>query len=340
VSFPRIRLRRLRMLSTLRDIVAETRLTPENFMMPIFVDEELTEPKEIPSMPGYHRHPVSSVIEVAQRAVDLGIRSVLLFGVPKSKDERGSSAYNSRGAVQEAVRSLKSSFGSDLVVATDVCLCQYTSHGHCGLVVRDRKCRGKGCWKIDNDATLEILGKVALSHAEAGADIVAPSGMMDGMVMAIREALDREGYEDVAIMSYSVKYASSFYGPFREAANSAPQFGDRRSHQMDPRNAFESIKEAALDVEEGADILMVKPALAYLDVIRLVKSEFPHYPLAAYNVSGEYSMVKAAAAMGWIDERKVMFEILTSIRRAGADIIITYHAVEAAKLIREGYNPF
>ncbi len=339
MSFPRIRLRRLRALSTLRDIVAETRLAPESLMMPMFVEEGLTEPKEIPSMPGYYRYPLDSLVKIAQKATDLGIRSVLLFGIPRSKDERGSSAYDRRGVVQKAVKLLKSSFGSDLVVATDVCLCQYTSHGHCGLVIRDGRCKGE-CWKIDNDLTLEILGKVALSHAESGADIVAPSGMMDGMVAAIREALDREGYEDVVIMSYSVKYASSFYGPFREAASSAPQFGDRRSHQMDPRNSFESIKEAALDVGEGADILMVKPALAYLDVIRLIKSEFPHYPLAAYNVSGEYSMVKAAATMGWIDESKVIFEILTSIRRAGANIIITYHALEAAELIQEGYNPF
>ncbi len=341
MSFPNLRPRRLRRLKVLRDLVAETTLTPKDFMLPVFVAEKAREPKPVPSMPGYYRYPVDMVVEAVSKAYDLGVRSVLLFGIPAYKDEKGSSAYDKNGVVQKAVRLLKEAYGPRLLVATDVCMCQYTSHGHCGIVKVGENCGlgEEGCWAVDNDETIEILGKIAVSHAEAGADIVAPSSMMDGMVQAIRRALDSEGYKDVAIMSYAVKYASSFYGPFRDATHSAPGFGDRRSYQMDPRNALEAIKEASLDVEEGADILMVKPALAYLDVIRLVKDTYPHYPLAAYSVSGEYSMIKAAAEKGWLEEKRVVMETLTAIKRAGADIIITYYAVDAALWLREE-SPF
>ncbi len=293
--------------------------------MPIFVDERIDSPVEISSMPGYYRVPVDGVGDEVGRAMELGIRAFILFGIPSYKDEVGTSAYIKNGVVQRAVRRIKSEF-PDSVVVTDVCLCEYTTHGHCG-VVRDRK--------ILNDETLPILGKIAVSHAEAGADIVAPSGMMDGMVRAIRDALDGEGYTDVAIMSYSAKYASSFYGPFREAAESGYKFGDRRSYQMDIHNGDEALREVELDIREGADIVMVKPALAYLDIVRRVKERFG-VPTAAYNVSGEYSMVKAAAKMGWLDEKSIVYEILVSIKRAGADLIITYHAKDFARWVREG----
>ncbi len=337
MSFPYLRPRRLRKNKYLRDLVAETRISPRDFIYPIFVKEGASEPEPISSMPGQYRWPIEKVSKPVSEALELGVRNVLLFGIPLHKDELGSSAYSRDGVVQRAVRKIRKEFGEEVVIHTDVCLCHYTSHGHCGLLTR--KCVGDYCRDvIDNDSTLELLGKVAVSHAEAGADVVAPSSMMDGMVMAIRKALDEAGFEDVAIMSYAAKYASAFYGPFREAADNAPQKGDRRTYQMDPRNGEEAVKEVVLDVEEGADILMVKPALAYLDVIRRVREAFPHYPLAAYNVSGEYSMVKAAAEKGLVDEKKMVLEILHAIKRAGANIIITYHALEAARWLGEGLD--
>ncbi len=336
MSAPIIRPRRLRRLKAIRDLVAETHVTPSDLILPVFVKEGLEKPEPIPSMPGIYRYPVSEhLVKHVQEALDLGVKAIILFGIPKEKDDLGSSAWKKDGVVQQALRLLRKEVGEEAVLITDVCLCQYTTHGHCG-VVRPAE-RG---WIVENDETLDILGRIAVSHAEAGADVVAPSGMMDGMVAAIREALDEAGFTYVAILSYAVKYASSFYGPFREAAYSAPKFGDRRGYQMDPRNALEALREAGLDIDEGADMLMVKPALPYLDVIRLVKSEYPYMPLAAYNVSGEYSMVKAAAEKGWIDERKAIYEILHAIKRAGADMILTYHALEYAKLYREGYSPF
>ncbi len=309
----------------LRPLFRETKLDLNDLIMPIFVDENISKPKEIGSMPGYYRIPVESVAEEVGKSMELGLKAFILFGIPSYKDETGSSAFISNGVVQRAVRTIKHEY-PDAVIVTDVCLCEYTTHGHCG-VVRDGK--------ILNDETLPILGKIAVSHAEAGADIVAPSGMMDGMVKAIRSALDAEGYDDVAIMSYSAKYASSFYGPFREAADSGYKFGDRRSYQMDIHNSDEALREVELDLKEGADIVMVKPALAYLDIVRRVKEKFG-VPTAAYNVSGEYSMVKAATMNGWLDERSIVYEILISIKRAGADLIITYHAKDFAKWFNEG----
>ncbi len=309
----------------LRPLFRETKLDLDDLIMPIFVDETISKPREIASMPGYYRIPVESVADEVGRAMDLGLKAFILFGIPAYKDEIGTSAFISNGVVQRAVREIKKEH-PDAVVVTDVCLCEYTTHGHCG-VVKDGK--------ILNDETLPILGKVAVSHAKAGADIVAPSGMMDGMVKAIRDALDSAGFNDVAIMSYSAKYASSFYGPFREAAESGYKFGDRRSYQMDFHNSDEALREVELDLKEGADIVMVKPALAYLDIVRRVKERFG-VPTAAYNVSGEYSMVKAAAMNGWLDERSIVYEILVSIKRAGADLIITYHAKDLAKWFNEG----
>ncbi|ABM81211.1 porphobilinogen synthase [Hyperthermus butylicus] len=336
-GFPELRPRRLRLTKAIRDLVAETLVSPSQLMMPIFVKEGIKEPEPIPSMPGQYRYPPERVVDVIREALDLGIKSFLLFGVvpDEKKDLRGTYAYDPRGPVPTAIRLIRRELGWEPAIFTDVCICGYTTHGHCGIPVERH-----GRQLIDNDSTLEVIARIAVTHAEAGADFVAPSGMMDGMVSAIREALDDAGYTEVGIMSYAVKYASGFYGPFREAAGSAPRFGDRRSYQMDPRNAMEAIKEAMLDIEEGADILMVKPALAYLDVIRLVKEAFPQYPLAAYNVSAEYSMVKAAAEKGWIDEKLVTMEIITAIRRAGADIVITYHALDVARWLREGYSPF
>jgi porphobilinogen synthase len=290
--------------------------------MPIFVDENISTPKEIPSMPGYYRFSIDEVVDEVGKAVEYGLKAFILFGIPSHKDEVGSSAFDKNGVVQKAIRKIKAQH-EDAVVITDVCLCEYTTHGHCGIV------KGK---KILNDDTLPILGKIAVSHAEAGADMVAPSCMMDGMVGAIRDALDKEGYKDVAIMSYAAKYASSFYGPFREAAESYYSFGDRKSYQMDFHNSNEALREVELDLKEGADIILVKPALAYLDIIKGVKDRFG-VPTAAYNVSGEYSMVKAVGKLGWLDEKQIAYEILLAIKRAGADLIITYHAREIAGML-------
>ena len=305
-------------------MVRETSLSPDNFIYPIFVTFGKSVKKEISSMPGCFQESVDEVVKNAKEVYSLGIPSVLLFGIPEYKDEIGSSAYDEHGVVQDAIRAIKDAV-PELFVITDVCMCEYTSHGHCGIVKNG---------EVQNDPTLEILSKEALSHVEAGADMVAPSDMMDGRVEAIRSALDEEGFSEIPIMSYAAKYGSAFYGPFREAADSAPQFGDRRSYQMDPANRREALKEAALDIEEGADIVMVKPALAYLDIISDVKDAFD-VPVAAYNVSGEYSLVKAAGKLGWINEQGVMLEMLTSIKRAGADLILTYFAKDAAKLLNK-----
>ncbi|MGD9653395.1 MAG: porphobilinogen synthase [Candidatus Dadabacteria bacterium] len=321
--FPAYRPRRLRRSKTIRDLVSETRLSAEELIYPMFAAPGKGVREEVPSMPGIYKQSIDNIVKEAREAEALGVKSVLLFGIPEHKDETGSEGYAEDGIIQKTVRELRNKT-PDLLVVTDVCMCEYTSHGHCGIV--------KG-GDVDNDETLEYLAKMAVSHAEAGADIVAPSDMMDGRVGVIREALDDAGFDKVPIMSYSAKYASGFYGPFRDAAESPPQFGDRRSYQMDPPNVREALREIALDIEEGADIVMVKPALSYLDVISAAREEFDH-PLAAYNVSGEYSMVKAAGKLGWIDEKLVMMEILTSIKRAGADIIITYHAKEAAEILR------
>jgi porphobilinogen synthase len=313
--------RRLRSSEGLRRLVAETRLSPSDFVYPLFVTHGTNVRDEIPSMPGQYRISVDQAAREADDLRALGIPAVLLFGLPASKDPIGSQAYAEDGVVQDAVRAFKRA-DAQLVVITDVCLCEYTDHGHCGIVTDGGD--------IDNDRSIELLAKAALSHARAGADLVAPSDMMDGRVLEIRETLDDAGYAQTPIMAYSAKYASAFYGPFREAADSAPQFGDRRGYQMDPPNAREALAEIEDDLDEGADIVMVKPALAYLDVIAQAREAFDA-PLAAYNVSGEYAMVKAAAANGWIDEQRTTLEILTAIKRAGADIIISYHAKEAAR---------
>jgi porphobilinogen synthase len=316
--------RRLRRTPALRAMVRETRLAPDMFIYPLFVCEGSGVRREVPSMPGVFNLSVDEAVKEAAAARADGVRSVLLFGLPAYKDEVGSAAYDAQAPVQAAVRAIKAA-DPDILVVTDVCLCEYTSHGHCGIVVNG---------EITNDETVSLLVRTAVSHAEAGADIIAPSDMMDGRVGAIRKALDEAGFQDVAIMSYAAKYCSAFYGPFRDAADSAPKFGDRRTHQMDPANAEEALREVAEDIAEGADIVMVKPALPYLDVITRVKSEFG-YPTAAYNVSGEYSMLKAAAQNGWIDEPRAMMEMLTGIRRAGADLIITYYAREAARALKQ-----
>jgi porphobilinogen synthase len=313
--------RRLRQSEGLRRLVAETRLSPSDFVYPLFVSYGVNVREEIPSMPGQFRISIDQAGREADDLRTLGIPAVLLFGLPASKDEKGSEAYAEHGIVQEALRAFKRA-DPNLVVITDVCMCEYTSHGHCGIVTNEGV--------VDNDASVELIARTALSHARAGADVVAPSDMMDGRVLAIRETLDEAGFTQTPIMSYSAKYASAFYGPFREAADSAPQFGDRRGYQMDPPNAREALLEIQDDIDEGADIVMVKPALAYLDVLSRASAEFEH-PIAAYNVSGEYAMVKAAAANGWIDEQRITLEILTSIKRAGADMIITYHAKDAAR---------
>jgi porphobilinogen synthase len=314
--------RRLRRTETIRTLVRETRLTPDCFIYPLFVCEGEGVRRDIPSMPGVPQLSVDQAVAEAAAAVSDGVRAVLLFGIPHHKDEVGSAAADPDAPVQKAIRALKQDV-PDVLVMTDVCLCEYTSHGHCGIVDGD---------EIVNDATVVRLAEVALSHASAGADVVAPSDMMDGRVAAIRRELDAQGFDRTAIMSYAAKYCSAFYGPFREAADSTPQFGDRRSHQMDPANVEEALREVEIDLAEGADIVMVKPALPYLDVLSRVKSRFGH-PTAAYQVSGEYAMLKAAAERGWLDERRVMFETLTGIRRAGADMIITYYAREAARLL-------
>ncbi len=320
MKFPICRLRRLRKTEGLRDMFRETQLSPDDFILPLFIRCGNQVKNPIPSMPGHYQLSVDYAVDEALEAYRLGIKALLLFGVPDKKDPVGSEAYNPRGVVQEATRRIKEAI-PELVLITDVCLCEYTSHGHCGVI------KNGG---VDNDATLELLAQMALSHAEAGVDMVAPSDMMDGRVAAIRKRLDDSCFFDLPIMSYAAKYASSFYGPFREAAESAPQFGDRKSYQMDPANSREAMREVRLDIEEGADIVMVKPALAYLDVISRVRALFD-VPLAAYSVSGEFAMVKAAAEKGWIDGERVMIECLLGIKRAGADLIITYFAKEAAK---------
>src|SRR5512146_997786 len=326
--------RRLRATSALRAMVRETELNAADFIYPLFVRHG-TGRSEIRSMPGIFQLSVDEAVREAEAARNAGVSAIILFGIPAEKDPVGLENFAADGIVQQAVRAIKKEI-PDMLVVTDVCLCEYTDHGHCGILNTGEHFQvGLPEGYVLNDPTLEVLAKVAVSHAECGADIVAPSGMMDGMVGAIRGALDNGGYENLPILSYAVKYASSFYGPFREAAEGAPKFGDRKSHQMDPANVREALREAALDVAEGADMLMVKPALAYLDVIRVVKDAFPEMPMAAYNVSGEYAMIKAAAANGWIDEVKATLETLTSIKRAGTDIIITYHALDAAKWLQE-----
>jgi len=322
--------RRLRATPALRAMVRETEVNPRDFIYPLFVRHGAGR-SEIRSMPGVYQLSVEESVREAEAAARSGVNAVILFGIPKEKDPIGLENFAENGIVQQAIRAIKKEI-PEMVVVTDVCLCEYTDHGHCGILNTGEHFQvGLPEGYVLNDPTLDVLEKVAVSHAECGADIVAPSGMMDGMVAAIRSALDESGYENLPILSYAVKYASSFYGPFREAAEGAPKFGDRKSHQMDPANVREALREAAIDVEEGADMLMVKPALAYLDVIRVVKDAFPEVPMAAYNVSGEYAMIKAAAANGWVDEEKVTLETLTSIKRAGADMIITYHALDAAK---------
>jgi len=337
--------RRLRATPALRAMVRETELNARDFIYPLFIRHGAGR-SEIRSMPGVYQLSVEEAVREAEAALKLDVNAVILFGIPEEKDPIGLENFSPDGIVQQAIRAIKREF-PEMVVVTDVCLCEYTDHGHCGLLnTRTPKSPDFGTTTsgdvgllhshlpegyVLNDPTLDVLAKVAVSHAECGADIVAPSGMLDGMVSAIRQALDDRGFENTPILSYAVKYASSFYGPFREAAEGAPKFGDRKSHQMDPSNVREALREAALDVEEGADMLMVKPALAYLDVIRVVKDAFPALPLAAYNVSGEYAMIKAAAANGWIDEARATLETLTSIKRAGADLIITYHAKDAAR---------
>ena len=322
MAFPQQRMRRTRRTAGLRGLVRETRLSPEDLIYPIFViaGEDVRNP--VASMPGIFQLSINHAVAEAQRAHELGIPAVLLFGLPEQKDEAATGAYDPEGIVQLATRAIKDA-KPDLLVITDVCLCEYTSHGHCGVVEKDTG-------EVLNDVSLELLARTASSQAAAGADIVAPSDMMDGRVAAIRSELDNEGFENTPIMAYAAKYASAFYGPFREAADSAPQFGDRRSYQMDPANAREALVETGLDIEEGADIVMVKPALPYLDILRRVR-ETTDLPVAAYNVSGEYAMVKAAAQNGWLDERRAVLEALTGIKRAGADIIITYHAPDVAR---------
>lgn len=323
MQFPVYRPRRMRRSENLRRMVRETTLRVDQLIYPMFVTFGKGVKNPIQSMPDVFQFSVDQLMEELKTVVELNIPGVLLFGLPREKDERGSEAWSQSGAVQEATRAIKDKY-PELIVVTDVCLCEYTSHGHCGLL--------KG-HEVDNDPTLDLLTNVAVSHAKAGADMVAPSDMMDGRVGAIRNGLDENGFEQVAIMAYSAKYCSAFYGPFREAADSAPKFGDRRAYQMDVANSDEALREVAMDIDEGADIVMVKPALAYLDIIRRVKQEFD-WPVAAYNVSGEYSMIKAAAERGWLDEKRVMMETLIAIRRAGADIILTYFAKEAAKVLR------
>jgi len=318
-EFPDLRLRRLRRSEALRSLVRETRVDVGDLIYPLFVVEGTKIKQPISSMPGQYRFSCDLLPKEAESINRLGIPAIILFGVPQKKDEVASQAYHPKGVIQQAIKAIKKA-SPDLLVITDVCLCEYTSHGHCGVVVDG---------DVDNDKTLKLLAKTALSHAQAGADMVAPSDMMDGRVKAIRQALDGSGFQNTPIMAYAAKYASAFYGPFREAAESTPQFGDRRSYQMDPPNVREALREVEQDIVEGADIVMVKPALSYLDVIRRVRDTF-NYPLAAYSVSGEFSMIKAAAQKGWLDEKRIVVETLTAIKRAGADIILTYYAKEAA----------
>ena len=324
MPFPAQRSRRLRSSENIRRMVCETVLSVDNLIYPVFVTHGKGIARPVESMPGIYNYSIDMLLKHLEEAVRLKIPGILLFGIPAVKDEAGSEAYAEDGIIQQAVRSIKEAF-PELLVITDICLCEYTSHGHCGLVREG---------SVQNDSTLDLLARTAVSHAAAGVDMVAPSDMMDGRVGAIRRALDEEGFEGVPVMAYSAKYASAYYGPFRDAAGSAPQFGDRKAYQMDPANSDEALREVWLDIEEGADIVMVKPALAYMDVIRRVKDEFG-YPVAAYNVSGEYSMIKAAAQKGWVDERRIVLESLTGIKRAGANIVITYHALDVAKWLQE-----
>ncbi|HEY4845657.1 MAG TPA: porphobilinogen synthase [Candidatus Dormibacteraeota bacterium] len=320
MSFPNERPRRLRSRPALRRLARETQIAPQDLIYPLFVRDAIDEPQSIEAMPGHYQHTIDSLTREAEAAIKVGVRSLVLFGIPAHKDAEGSNAWDDDGIVQRALRQLRDAFGPDVLLIADLCLCEYTDHGHCGVLDGET---------VANDRTLEIYQRIAVTQAAAGADVIAPSGMMDGQVGAIRSALDRGGFTDRAILAYAAKYASAFYGPFREAAGSAPSFGDRRGYQMDPGNAREAVREARLDVEEGADIVMVKPALAFLDVIRAV-ADSTEVPVAAYNVSGEYAMVKAAAMRGWIDERRVLREILLGIRRAGAQMVLTYHAKEVA----------
>ncbi|NLL19209.1 MAG: porphobilinogen synthase [Clostridia bacterium] len=324
MGYPINRMRRLRKSPRLREIVRENHLTKSDLMYPMFAIYGSNVRNPVPSMPGVFQLSVDELLRETAKVVEKGIQSIILFGIPEEKDELGTGAYREDGIIQLAVRAIKKNF-PELIVATDVCLCEYTSHGHCGVVEEGQ---------VLNDPTLELLAKTALSHVEAGADMVAPSDMMDGRIGAIRQILDTHGYHDIPIMSYAAKYASAFYGPFRDVAESAPQFGDRSSYQMDPANSNEAMREIALDLEEGADIIMVKPGLPYLDILRRAKNEF-NIPLAVYNVSGEYAMVKAAASKGWIDEQRVVLELLLSMKRAGADLILTYHALDAADWLEE-----
>jgi porphobilinogen synthase len=323
-NFPAVRLRRMRQNERLRGLVRETHLHINQLIYPLFIAEGINQPREITAMPGIMQWPLEHLGREVERIAKLGIPAVLLFGIPNEKDEIGSQAYAQEGIIQQAIRRIKTEV-PDMLVITDVCLCEYTSHGHCGMIANGN---------VQNDASLEFLSRMALSHAEAGADVVAPSDMMDGRVGSIRHTLDEHSFSQLPIMSYAAKFASGFYGPFREAAGSTPQFGDRRSYQMDPANAREALREIDQDITEGADIVIVKPALAYTDVIRQVRDRY-NLPIAAYNVSGEYSMVKAAAQKGWIDEKRIVLETLTSIRRAGADIVITYFAPDVAQWLRE-----
>lgn len=315
--------RRLRANSVIRDMVRETTLSAKDFIYPIFVVEGENIKNEISSLEGNYHFSIDRLNEVIKEVKEAGISGILLFGIPNNKDECGSESYNDNGIVQQAIREIKK-IDKELLVITDVCMCEYTSHGHCGIIHEE---------DVDNDETLEYLGKIAISHAKAGADIIAPSDMMDGRIAYLRKALDENNFKNISIMSYSAKYCSAFYGPFRDAANSVPQFGDRKTYQMDPANRMEALRETQMDIEEGADFIMVKPALSYLDIIRDCKENF-NMPLVAYNVSGEYAMIKAAGKLGLIDEERVMMETLISIKRAGADIIITYHALEAAKVLK------
>ncbi|MCW7076672.1 MAG: porphobilinogen synthase [Candidatus Syntropharchaeales archaeon] len=323
--FPITRMRRLRASRPIRDMVRETTLSPKDLIYPVFIDATITKKREIESMPGQFRLPLSDLKDEVSELLDLNVPAVLLFGIPDRKDELGTSALDDRGIIQRSIRAIRDAVGDEIVIITDICLCEYTTHGHCGIIEDE---------KILNDPTLERIARMALSHAEAGADIVAPSGMMDGMVSSIRSLLDENGYQDTLIMSYAAKYASSFYSPFRDAADSSYSFGDRSSYQMDTGNSDEAIREVELDIMEGADIVMVKPAIGYLDVLYRVKSTFG-MPTAAYSVSGEYSMVKAAAMNGWIDEEKIVYEMHLAIKRAGADMIITYFAKDVAGYMEE-----
>ncbi len=326
MRFPELRARRLRKNGLIRDMVRETTLSVNDFIYPIFVIEGENIKNRVASMEGVYQYSIDRLEEEIEQVIEAGIKSVILFGIPEHKDEYGSEAYSDEGIIQKAIRKIKE-LTDKLYVITDVCMCEYTSHGHCGVIENK---------DVDNDKTLDLLAREAVSHAKAGADMVAPSDMMDGRVQRIRHDLDEKGFSHIPIMAYSAKFASAFYGPFRDAAESTPQFGDRKSYQMDPANRREALKEVMLDIEENADIVMVKPALAYLDIISDVKQNVL-VPVCAYNVSGEYSMVKAAAKMGWIDHDKVMMEMLTSIKRAGADLIITYFAKDAAKLLKQGF---